>query len=52
MISPIATSVSPWSSFTKTSGIAHSTAARIRRVTSADSENASSGTAKASSWKS
>ncbi len=52
MMIPMAASVNPWSSFTKTSGIAHSTAARVRPRTSADSEPASSGTANAISWKS
>ena len=49
---PIAATVKPWSSFTNTSGIAHSTAALVRPRTRADSENASSGTANAISWKS
>ena len=52
MMSPIAATVNPWSSLTKTSGSAHHTAARVRPRTSADSEHASSGTAKAISWKS
>ena len=45
IISPaIAATVKPWSSFTNTSGIAHRMAAPGRRRTSADTENASSGT--------
>ncbi len=42
----------PWSSFTNTSGIAHAIVAPGRLRTRADSENASSGTARATSWKS
>ena len=49
---PIAATVKPWSSLTKTRGRAQATAARWRPRTSADSENASSGTANAISWKS
>ena len=49
---PMAATVNPWSSLTKTSGSAHSAAARTRPRTSADSEKASSGTASAISWKS
>ena len=52
MMSPMAATVKPWSSFTNTSGSAHSTAARVLPLTSADSEQASSGTANAISWKS
>ncbi len=49
---PIAATVNPWSSLMNTSGSAHSAVARTRPRTSADSENASSGTASAISWKS
>ena len=49
---PIAATVKPWSSLTKTSGSAQATAARVRPRISADSENASRGTANAISWKS
>ena len=52
MTRPIAATVNPWSSLTNTSGSAHATAGRSLRRTSADSENASSGTANAISWKS
>jgi hypothetical protein len=52
MTIPMATSVNPWSSLTKTSGRAQITAARVRPRISADSEQASSGTANAISWKS
>src|SRR5215469_10211752 len=52
MMIPMPATVNPWSSFTNTSGITHHTAARVRPRTSADSEHASSGTAKAISWKS
>ena len=52
MTRPIAATVSPWSSLTNTSGSAHTAAARGRPRTSADSEQASSGTANAISWKS
>src|SRR5262245_11544190 len=52
MMIPMPATVNPWSSFTNTSGIAHHAAARIRPRTSADSEHASSGTAKPISWKS
>ena len=52
MTTPIAATVNPWSSLTNTSGSAQATAARVRPRTSADSENASSGTANAISWKS
>ena len=49
---PIAATVNPWSSLMNTSGMAHSAVARTRPRTSADSANASSGTASAISWKS
>src|ERR1700722_4889361 len=49
---PMAATVNPWSSLTNTSGTAQPIAAAGRRRTSADSENASSGTARATSWKS
>src|SRR5216683_5909260 len=52
MITPMAATVNPWSSLTKTRGSAHSTAARVRPRSSADREQARSGTAKAISWKS
>src|SRR5216683_5133367 len=52
MITPMAATVNPWSSLTKTRGSAHSTAARVQPRSSADREQASSGTAKAISWKS
>ena len=42
----------PWSSFTNTSGSAHRAAARTLPRSSADREQASSGTANAISWKS
>jgi hypothetical protein len=48
----MAATVKPWSSLTKTSGSAQSTAALVLPRTSADREQASRGTAKASSWKS
>ena len=48
----MAATVKPSSSLTKTSGSAHQTAALRRPLTSEDSEKASSGTAKAISWKS
>ena len=48
----MAATVNPWSSSMKTSGIAQPIAAAGRRRTSADSENASSGTTRAISWKS
>jgi len=44
--------VRPRSSFTSSSGSAHRAAARGRPRPSADSEQATSGTAKATSWKS
>ena len=48
----MAATVKPWSSLTKTRGSAHHTAALRRPRASAHSEKASSGTAKAISWKS
>src|SRR6185437_5621786 len=49
---PIAATVKPWSSFTNTSGTAHAIAATGRRRATAETENASSGTASAILWKS
>src|SRR6185437_62186 len=49
---PIAATVKPWSSFTNTSGTAHAIAVTGRRRATAETENASSGTASAISWKS
>ena len=49
---PIAATVNPWLSSTNTSGSAHAIAAAGRRRTSAQTENASKGTARAISWKS
>ena len=49
---PMAATVKPWSSLTKTRGSAHQVAALIRPRASADSEKASSGIASAISWKS
>ncbi len=48
----MAATVNPWSSLTNTSGRAQATVLRYRPRTRAASENASSGTAKAISWKS
>ncbi len=49
---PMAATVKPWSSLTNTSGSAHIAAARTLPRSNADSEQASSGTANAISWKS
>ncbi len=48
----MAATVKPWSSLTNTSGSAHTAAARTLPRSNADSEQASSGTANAISWKS
>ena len=48
----MAATVKPWSSFTNTSGSAHTAAARSLPRDSADREQATSGTANAISWKS
>src|ERR1700722_13255850 len=49
---PMAATVKPWSSFTNTSGSAHTAAARSLPRDSAEREQATSGTANAISWKS